>query len=434
MKISIFGMGYVGCVTAACLAHMGNKIFCVEVVDEKIQSIRQGKWPIYEPGLDQISEKDQNNCFINISVSSDNERGISETDISLVCVGTPNFPDGRVDLSFLKRTIVEIATAIKKFNKKHIIVIRSTIPPGTTEGPIASILNDFGIVNRCHLAVYPEFMREGSAVHDFFEPSLNVVGCNKDFSVNIIKNAFPSIQKKLLVTSIKTAETIKYANNAFHALKIAFTNEFSLFCKAYGVNSEEVMDLFCQDKVLNLSPYYLRPGFAFGGSCLPKELKGLIALSQEKRVETPLFGATLYSNKQLVRRLLTLIFDHQVTKIGFYGVTFKPGTDDIRESPVLKVIEKLLSNTPTYRKKFGLQIFDVSEVLAKIKNLYNNQIHTSENEEDLINNTELFVLGPFKIREKTEKAIIDSGKPVIDLKWHRVSNRLQQYEKYHSLV
>ena len=434
MDISVFGMGYVGCVTAACLSQMGNRIYCVEIVEEKISAIRQGRWPVYEAGLADLCERDENQRFANIGVSSDCAAAVSETDMSLLCVGTPSLPDGRVDLRYLKRTVAEISRAIKRCNKEHILIIRSTVPPGTAEGPVAAILKETDTDQKCAVAVYPEFMREGSAVRDFFEPSLNILGCSGDFPINRVKEAFSAVKKDLTVTSVRTAETIKYANNTFHALKIAFTNEFSIFCKAYGVDGEEVMELFWRDRILNLSPYYLKPGFAFGGSCLPKELEGLIALSQDRSLKTPLFRAILDSNEQLIKRALTLIFDCNVLRIGFYGITFKPNTDDIRESPVLKVIEKLLSNTPTYRKKFELHLFDRQEVLEKIKAFYGGQISTAAKEEDLLRDADLVVLGPFKIKQETERAILDSGKKVIDLKWHRVGESLRQYKNYSSLV
>jgi GDP-mannose 6-dehydrogenase len=330
--------------------------------------------------------------------------------------------------------VTEIAYALKDSYKTYPIVIRSTVPPGTIEGVLTRILEDAGVADRCVIGMYPEFLREGSAVRDFFEPSLNVLGCTHDFPVDMLKEVFAPVQQELLVTNIKTAEAIKYANNTFHALKIAFTNEFSLFCKEYGVQSEEVMELFCQDTILNISHRYLRPGFAFGGSCLPKDLKGLISLSRQKSIETPLFKAILESNRQIIRRLITLLYDFNMQKIGFFGITFKPDTDDLRESPILHILEKLLSKTPTYRRRFELAVFDKDEVLPLISRFYNGQIILARDENELVNSVELIVLGPFKIARETEYAIIASGKPVIDLKWHAVTPQLKAYKHYYTIV
>ena len=433
MKISIFGMGYVGCVTAACLAKMGNQIYCVEVVPEKIDKISHGKWPVFERGLDDLCERDKGGRYKNIVICQNAEQAISECEISIVCVGTPNWPNGQVDLSYLRKTSEEIASAIHSCNREQILFIRSTIPPGTTENVVGSILKEVGVENKCHLAFYPEFLREGSALDDFFNPSLSIIGCGEGFPVDIVREGFPSGSKGLIITSIKAAEAIKYACNAFHGLKIAFANEFAFYCKACGAPADEVMKIFCEDTVLNISHRYLRPGFAFGGSCLPKDIEGAIAHARENGLDMPLFKGILKSNESVMKNLFSLIFDLNVSKIGFFGVTFKPDTDDIRESPVLKVIEKLLSKTPTYQKPFEIHMFDRAVAIAKLNNLYDKQIIIEESEQNLIRYSELIVLGPYKIVLGSEKALIDSGKPVINLKWHAMSPELQQYHNYYSL-
>ncbi len=433
MKISIFGMGYVGCVTAACLASLGNELLCVEIVDEKVATLQKGKWPVFENGLDDLCPRGRDG-FEKIEVSADYVSAIKKTEMSIVCVGTPAMPDGRVDLSHIARTVKEIAEAVRALKKEHVLIIRSTIPPGTIENEICGILREYGVDGLCQVAHYPEFLREGSAVSDFFKPSLNVLGCREGFPEDVIKRAFKGVDSPLIVTAIKTAEAIKYANNSFHALKIAFVNEFAMFCKSYDVDSREVMDIFCEDKVLNISPYYLRPGFAFGGSCLPKELNALITLCKKSNVDPILFKAVVDGNEQIMKKLLSLIFDFNKVRLGFFGLTFKPDTDDMRESPVLKVIEKMLSKTPTYSKKFEILACDRPEVLEAINRTYNGQIQALLKEDELVEKSELIVLGPYKIQKKTESLIAESGKPVINLNWHTVSADLSGYEKYYSLI
>jgi GDP-mannose 6-dehydrogenase len=266
MKTNIFGMGYVGCVTAACLASMGRHVCCVEVVEEKLHAISGGRWPVFENGLDLLCQKDDFGQFVNVETASDAYDAISFSEVSIVCVGTPGLPDGRVDLSYIKRTISEIAAAIGKCERDHTLIIRSTIPPGTMEEVILPILERNEAKKYCRAAFFPEFLREGTALKDFHSQSLTVVGCEEDFPVELIREMFPKGENDFIITSFRTAEALKYTSNAFHALKIAFANEFARIYKAYGIDSEEVMSIFCMDMVLNISPRYLRPGFAFGGS------------------------------------------------------------------------------------------------------------------------------------------------------------------------
>jgi GDP-mannose 6-dehydrogenase len=427
-------MGYVGCVTAACLASMGNRVYCVDVVEQKVKSIRSGRWPVFEEGLDELCARDEKGGFVNVEIAFDADSAVIQSEASIICVGTPGLPDGRVDLSYLKRTITEIASAIAKSEIEHTVIVRSTIPPGTTEKVVLPILEENGVKELCHTAFFPEFLREGSALNDFFTPNLTVVGCENGFPVEKIGEIFLRGDNDLIVTRFKTAEALKYANNAFHAFKIAFTNEFARTCKAYGVDSGEVMSIFCRDTVLNISHRYLKPGFAFGGSCLPKDLRALEAMARKKTVEAPLFSAVTESNKAVLSDLLSLIFDLGRQHIGFFGVTFKLDTDDIRESPVLHCIEKLLSKIRTYQKELIIQIFDMPTACSKIASLYDSRINIAQKELDLVETAELIVLGPYRVGEDIQEAIIRSGKPVIDLKWYQVLDILREYEQYHCIT
>ncbi len=431
MKISIFGMGYVGCVTAACLMKQGHSIIGVDVIKEKVEVLNKKRWPIFEPGLDDLARKQLS--LNRLEATNDEQKAIDKSQISIICVGTPGQPDGNVDLNYLKRTCINIGKTLERKKKRHIILIRSTVPPGTTESFLMPL---FGNKKRENLEVgyYPEFLREGSAIRDFFNPGLNLLGCSNKFPSQAIKDLLPQIRTPLTLTSIKVAEAIKYANNIFHACKIAFVNEFSLFCKQFGVDSEEVMKIFCKDKKLNLSSYYLNPGFSFGGSCLPKEARTIIALSKKNGINPILFEAILNSNNQMIERLIALIYKLNPACIGYFGISFKPDTDDIRESPILRTIEMLLSSTSSYSKKIKQIIFDNQFALSKIRGKYQMDLELAESPEVLIKKSKVIVLGPLKINNALESQIIISNKPVIDLKWHKVGTKLRNYSKYYSLL
>jgi GDP-mannose 6-dehydrogenase len=432
MKISVFGMGYVGGVTSACLVKEGHTVIGVDIVESKVEALNQGRWPIFEPGIDELVDRERmEKC---LRATSSTAEGIRGSSLSIICVGTPSHPAGGVDLTYVRNTVHDIQKALMEKDSEHTILIRSTIPPGTTESLLMPVLKKGALRDRIEVAFYPEFLREGSAIHDFFHPSLNILGCEPGFPKGIMKEIFPSIPKGPDRTDIRTAEAIKYANNSFHALKIAFTNELaSLFCQ-YGVDNEKLMEIFCKDRVLNISPYYLRPGFAFGGSCLPKDVKAVIAMSKEKNMDVPLFRAVLASNDQLIERFVMLVAELGADRIGFAGAAFKPNTDDIRESPIVEAIKRIMANDASYRRKKQIFVCDLPAVGEKVIGKAGTDVKIIGSPEELIARADVVVLGPLKIGRTLQKKIMDSGKRVIDLKWHRVMDELREYPHYYSIT
>lgn len=434
-KVNVFGLGYVGNVTALSLARLGHHIIGIEVVEEKIQHIRSGKLPIYEPGLETLLHKAQQeelqgkffveNCLNNEEFDS--------IDGSIVCVGTPSLSSGEVDLSQIKATLTTIARAIKNSNSWHNVIIRSTIPPGTTENLLIPLLEkesqkkagvDFGV------GFYPEFLREGKGLEDFIKPSLNVVGCLNEQTIKFLQSVF-SVDTPLKKVDFRTAEMIKYVNNSFHALKVTFANEIGTLCQAYKVNSDELIDLFLSDKVLNISPYYLRPGFAFGGACLPKEVRATSALLLKKGLKGEVINSILPSNEEHLNRLVTMIQEKGVHKIGFLGVAFKPDTDDIRESALLRVIDTLIK-LPSYKERLQIKICDHPFVVKKLEKNYNlSQICFTNEAASLLNDVELVILGPYRL---TKEEIIELSKfsgEFIDLRWFKLPKEITQLKKYY---
>lgn len=424
MKVSIFGLGYVGCVTAACLAKQGNRVIGVDVVPEKVAALNAGRWPLYEPGLDGLG------VFKLVSATQDLKAALLESEVSLVCVGTPSLPDGTVDTTYLRETVAGIARALKAKKKPHVLLIRSTVPPGTIEKMVWPLLSP---KQRKLTAFYPEFLREGTAIRDFFEPSLNVIGAEPGFPSGVVKRLMPGVTMPLDVVSIATAQAIKYANNSFHGLKIAFTNEFARFCRVYGADADAVMALFCKDTKLNLSPYYMRPGFAFGGSCLPKELRALVSLSKARGLDATLFDAILRSNDALIAALVAKILSFKPSTVGYVGVTFKPNTDDLRESPVMRTIAAVEAPGRSYSKRIRQLAWDNPKALERLR-ATDPGVDVASSLAELVKNADVVVLGPYKLDAKAEALVARSGKPVIDLKWFRVGSRLAGSKKYHALV
>ncbi|MBL4888936.1 MAG: nucleotide sugar dehydrogenase [Candidatus Lindowbacteria bacterium] len=429
MKISIFGLGYVGCVAAACLAKQGHTVIGVDVVPEKVESIQSGKWPIYEPGLDELGVLGTD----AFKATSDPEYALLNTEISLVCVGTPSLPDGSVDTTYLERSVANIVAGLKKKETDHILLIRSTVPPGTLESKILPLFDDEAEAKR-KVAFCPEFLREGVAIKDFFTPSINVIGADPSFDPSIMKKFLPEVDVPLQVVSIRAAEAIKYANNTFHALKIVFTNELARILTQYDVDAEEVMDVFCTDTTLNLSRYYMRPGFAYGGSCLPKELRGVSSLGKAKGVDPILFDAIVRSNDEMITATISLIYSFKPESVGYFGVTFKPDTDDLRESAVMHVVDAILKRNRSYSNRLTQYVCDGPNVTARMAERASDDILPAADPDELIEKADVIVLAPFKIDEDQQKKLVASGKPVIDLKWFKVTDELKNSDNYHTLV
>ncbi|MDQ6653236.1 MAG: UDP-glucose/GDP-mannose dehydrogenase family protein [Acidobacteriota bacterium] len=361
MRLSVFGLGYVGCVSAACFAQERHDVIGVDVNPTKVDIVNRGESPIVEAGMsDLIGDMVRS---LRLRATTDTEEAINESDISLVCVGTPSNPNGSLDLTFVKRVCEEIGSALKNKPESHVIVIRSTMLPGSIEGVIVPALEEFsGKRAGLHFGVCinPEFLREGTSLKDFHAPPFTLIGAGDEQTANVVRLLYANINAPVLVTPVKTAEMVKYVCNCFHALKISFANEVGNICKGLGIDSHEVMEVFCQDKKLNLSAYYLKPGFAFGGSCLPKDLRAINYQAKQLDVEVPVLSSVLQSNRMQIERAIEMVVRSGKKRIGVLGFSFKAGTDDLRESPMVALIETLIG------KGLQLAIYDRDVSLARL--------------------------------------------------------------------
>ena len=397
MRVSVFGLGYVGSVSAASFAADGHDVIGVDVTPEKVSAVNEGRSPIVEPGLEELLQ--QGVRTKRLRATTDTAEAVNETDLSLVCVGTPSRKNGSLDLGYLVRVCEQIGDVLKDKKSYHVVVVRSTVLPGTTHGQVIPALEarsgkkygeGFGV------SVNPEFLREGSALKDFRQPPLTLVGHNHAADAAPTKALYDGIDAPLFSTSIRVAEMMKYTSNAWHAVKVVFANEIGNLCKRVGVDSHEVMDIFCQDEKLNLSPYYLKPGFAFGGSCLPKDVRALQYRAREVDLELPMINAVLGSNQLQIRHAIEQIVETGKKKIGLFGFSFKAGTDDLRESPMVILAEALLG------KGYDLCIYDRNVSLARLvganKRYINEQIphlsrHLCESIDEVIDRSEVIVVG-----------------------------------------
>ena len=353
MKISIFGLGYVGCVSAACLANDGHQVTGVDVSQYKVDSIIAGKSPIIERGLDELIKKQIESG--TLCATTDGQKAVLQSDLSLICVGTPSASNGSLNTGYVEKVCAEIGAALAKKSDYHVVVIRSTVLPTTVQNKLIPILEessglragvDFGV------CMNPEFLREGSAIKDYYRPSYIVIGSIDKKSAEIMEKVYVAVDSPVIHTTLQTAEMVKYASNAFHAVKVSFANEIGNLSKAFGIDGREVMGILVQDHQLNISPTYLRPGFAFGGSCLPKDLRAILYAAKDQDIEVPMLGATLESNEQQIQRGVELIQKTGRNKVGVLGLSFKAGTDDIRESPVVSMVETLIG------KGYEVRIYD----------------------------------------------------------------------------
>ena len=361
MKISIFGLGYVGAVSAGCLAAEGHQVLGVDPVAEKVDLINRGHSPIVEAEINEIIEEAVRTG--RLRATQDPAAAIHETELSFVCVGTPSQSNGNLDIRYIRRICEQIGTALRSKTDRHTVVIRSTILPGTMQKVVIPTLEEFsgkkageefGVCNN------PEFLREGSAVKDFRCPPKTVIGQLDQVSGELLATLYENLQAPLIRTDLHTAEMIKYVDNSWHALKIGFANEIGNLCDSFGVDADAVMDIFCQDKKLNISPAYLKPGFAFGGSCLPKDLRALSYQAKMHDLQLPILSAVLPSNEMQIARGVKLVTDSGSSRVGVLGFSFKAGTDDLRESPVIEVIERLIG------KGYDLRIYDRNVNIAAL--------------------------------------------------------------------
>jgi GDP-mannose 6-dehydrogenase len=361
LRVSIFGLGYVGTVSAGCLANEGHTIIGIDPVRAKVELLNSGQSPIIEAEINEIVESTVKAG--RLRATDDAAEAIQETELSFVCVGTPGQANGNLDLRYIRHICEQIGEALREKPGRHVVVIRSTVLPGTMCGIVIPVLeefsgkkagHDFGV---CH---NPEFLREGSAVKDFYCPPKTVIGELDSASGDVLATLYCKLEAPLIRTDLKTAEMVKYVDNAWHALKIGFANEIGNLSKAFGIDAHGVMQIFCRDEKLNISSAYLLPGFAFGGSCLPKDLRALAYKAKMHDLQLPILTSILPSNEMQVARGLQLIIDKGHKRVGVLGFSFKAGTDDLRESPMVEVIERLIG------KGYELRIYDRNVNMAKL--------------------------------------------------------------------
>jgi GDP-mannose 6-dehydrogenase len=419
MRLSVFGIGYVGCVSAACFAKAGHDVIGVDVNPTKVGIINSGKSPIVETGIEELIAAMVSAS--RLSATTNSTEAIMNSDVSLVCVGTPSNANGSLDLSHVKHVCEEIGAALKNKPGRHAVVIRSTMLPGTIESLVVPTLEqssgkqagkDFGV------CINPEFLREGSSLKDFYAPPFTLIGADDQETAALVQQLYADIDAPLFGTSLKTAEMVKYACNCFHALKVSFANEIGNICKAVGIDSHEVMKVFSQDTKLNLSPYYLTPGFAFGGSCLPKDLRAINYKAKQLDVEVPVLSSILPSNRLQIERAVNMVLQTGKKRVGVLGFSFKAGTDDLRESPMVTLIETLIG------KGLQLALYDRDVSLAKLfganKQYIEREIpHISQlmrgSVDEVLQDSEVLVIGN-KAREFQDiEGRIRKGQVILDL-------------------
>lgn len=361
MKISIFGLGYVGTVSAGCLATDGHSVIGVDPNKTKVDLINQGVSPIVEKDIGEMIAAAVKNNLLRATL--DVRDAVMNSDISLVCVGTPSQLNGNLDLSHVRKVCEQIGAALKEKSAFHVVVARSTMLPGSMRSVVIPALEsysgkragvDFGVCNN------PEFLREGTAVFDYYNPPKTVIGETDNKAGELLMQLYAKMSAPLIRTEVETAEMVKYADNTWHAVKVAFANEIGNLCKAEGIDGHKVMEIFCQDTKLNLSPYYMKPGFAFGGSCLPKDVRALMYKGKSLDMDLPLINAILPSNQRQIEKGIKMIVEKGNKRVGILGFSFKAGTDDLRESPLVEVIEYLIG------KGYELKLYDKNVNLAAL--------------------------------------------------------------------
>ncbi len=418
-RISVFGLGYVGTVCSACLAREGHRVIAVDVNRSKVDIISSGRSPIIEKDLEDLIA--QGVAEEMLEATTDSREAILKSELSFICVGSPSNGNGSLDTSYLKRVSCDIGGALRSKSGYHIVVVRSTVLPGTVGNTVIPALEktsgkrvgvDFGI------AVNPEFMRESDSVYDFYNPPKTVIGALRTSDADAVAELFEGFCAPLIKTSVEAAEMVKYVDNAFHALKVVFANEIGNICETLGVDGHTVMNIFCQDTKLNISPCYLKPGFAFGGSCLPKDVRALTHESKRLDINTPVLNAILPSNRHQIEIGLRRIVSLQRRKIGILGLSFKAGTDDIRESPLVELTERLIG------KGYDVRIYDKNISLARLcggnKEYIERKIpHIARlmvaSVEELIRHAEVIVVGNKASEFQDVVYRTDSGQVVVDL-------------------
>jgi GDP-mannose 6-dehydrogenase len=418
MQISVFGIGYVGAVSSACLANDGHHVIAVDPNPQKVGPLNEGISPIVEPGLEELIQGGIRSR--RLMATSDVREAVNGTDLSFVCVGTPSRSNGSLDTAYVSAAAEQIGAAIREKNSFHSVVMRSTILPGTMESIVLPALErasgrqagvGFGV------AYYPEFLRESTAISDYYDPGAIIFGRHDQATIDRLLDIHKIFKVEPRVVSIRTAEAVKYTNNAWHALKISFANEIGNICKEAGIDGHAVMDVLCADNRLNISKAYLKPGFAFGGSCLPKDLRALRFAARKLDVPTPILDATMDANEEQLRRAYSMVAATGKRRIGIIGLSFKPETDDLRESPLVELAERL------YGRGYDIRIYDPNIQVSKLTgaNLQFVKAHLphltsllTADVNEVIDHAEVFVLGN---RDEAKRLlnVVQDDRPLIDL-------------------
>lgn len=430
MNISVFGLGYVGSVSAACFAERGHIVLGVDPNTTKVDLINAGDAPVVEKGLAELTASAV--AEGKLKATTDFETTILSSELTFICVATPSQANGSLDFTYLRKVCAEIGQALTKKDSFHVVVVRSTILPGTLKNIVIPILEEnsgkksgagFGVCNN------PEFLREGTAIYDFKNPPKTVIGESDARSGDMLQSLYEGLSGPMIRCAPEISEMVKYADNCWHAVKVSFANEIGNVCKQVGIDSHKVMDIFCQDTKLNLSPYYMKPGFAFGGSCLPKDLRALIYKAKSMDLPVPLLESTLETNQLQIKRGFDLIKNTGKKKIGFLGFSFKAGTDDLRESPLVEVIERLIG------KGYDLKLYDKNVNIARLTGsnreyILNTIPHISrlmvDSIDDVIKHAEVLVIGNKSPEFKDIPNKLKDGQIVIDLV------RIEEIEERHN--
>ena len=419
MKISIFGMGYVGAVSAGCLANDGHEVIGVDPNQTKVDLINSGKTPIIEKDIGEMVAIGVEKKLLRATTNV--QEAVHGSDISLICVGTPSQLNGNLDLTYVRRVCEEIGTAIKEKDSFHVVVARSTMLPGSMRSVVIPTLEqysgktagkDFGVCNN------PEFLREGTAVCDYYNPPKTVIGESDAAAGDLLVQLYSKMDAPMVRTDVETAEMVKYTDNNWHAVKVAFANEIGNLSKALGIDGHKVMEIFCKDVKLNLSPYYMKPGFAFGGSCLPKDVRALTYKAKSLDLELPLLSSLMPSNQLQIQKGFDMVTAYGRKRIGILGFAFKAGTDDLRESPLVEVIESLIG------KGYDLKLYDRNVNLAALTGanrdyILNHIPHISrlmvEKMEDVLEFAEVIVIGNGAQEFRNILELIKPNQVVVDL-------------------
>ena len=417
--VSVFGLGYVGCVSAVCLAARGHRVIGVDVSPEKLESLGRGEAPIVEEGIGELTAEVV--AAGDLTVTSDARAAVLGTDISLICVGTPSGPGGSLSTAFLESVTDQIGAALAEKTAWHVVAYRSTMLPGTCDSLLIPRLCsssgkqvgvDFGV------CVNPEFLREATSIRDFNAPPKTVVGQSEPRSGAMVMRLYDGLPGPRFNVPVSIAEMTKYVDNSFHAVKVSFANEIGAICSVLGIDSHEVMDIFLADTKLNISPAYLRPGFAFGGSCLPKDVRAITHIARRHDVDTPLLANVLTSNETHLRRAIDMVIADGRRKVGIFGLSFKPGTDDLRESPMVELAERLIG------KGFDVKIHDSTVVLSRLigsnRTFISQQVpHIGDvltaDVDEVLDHGDLLIVGSRSDEVVEALARVDAEKMVIDL-------------------